>query len=116
MSAGAEAAEVFVLRNQLGQYWSRGGEWVDGREPQRILRTRHRDEAVNQLVELSTRDSDLRGEVLACPLDRRGAPAVEPSAQRTPTHAERAAAPAGAVDAVPGAADTRREHPGDPGV
>jgi hypothetical protein len=83
--------EVFVIRNQHGQYWARAGEWVDGREPQRILKLRHHDEAINQLVELSARDIDLRGDIRTCELNSRGEPRVEPSAMLTPTAAERAA-------------------------
>lgn len=83
---------VFVIRNQLGQYWTRSSEWVDGREPQRLMKLKHHDEAVNQLVELSSKDVDLRGEALSCTLNDRGEPDVEPSAQLTPTLAEKAAA------------------------
>ena len=83
---------VFVIRNQHGQYWIRSGEWVDGREPQRLLKLKHHDEAVNQLVELSSKDIDLRGEILSCELNERGEPVVEPSAVLTPTLAEKAAA------------------------
>lgn len=86
--------QVFVIRNQLGQYWTRAGEWVDGREPQRLLKHKHHDEAINQLVELSSKDVDLRGEVLACDLGDRGDPLVEASAHQTPTLAEKAAAEA----------------------
>ncbi|WOJ94897.1 hypothetical protein R0135_06935 [Congregibacter variabilis] len=82
---------VFVIRNQLGQFWTRAGEWVDGREPQRLLKIKHHDEAVNQLVELSAKDIELRGEVLACDLDERKEPMVEASSHLTPTLAERAA-------------------------
>ena len=82
---------AFVIRNQLGHYWTRSGEWVDGREPQRIMKLKHRDEAVNQLVELSAKDVDLRGEILACDLDGRGEPAVQVSDVPTPTIAEAAA-------------------------
>ncbi len=86
--------QVFIIRNQLGQFWIRAGEWVDGREPQRILKLRHRDEAVNLLVELSAKDIDLRGEVIESDLDHRGEPEVEVSAHATPTLAEKAAAQA----------------------
>ena len=84
--------EVYVIRNQLGQFWARSGEWVDGREPQRLLKQKHRDEAVNQLVELSAKDIDLRGEVLACSLGEKREPEVEVSEHRTPTLSEKAAA------------------------
>lgn len=83
--------EVFVIRNQLGQFWTRAGEWVDGREPQRLLKIKHHDEAVNQLVELSAKDIELRGEVLACDLDERKEPTIEASSHLTPTLAEKAA-------------------------
>lgn len=83
--------EVFVIRNQLGQFWTRASEWVDGREPQRLLKIKHRDEAVNQLVELSAKDIDLRGEILACELDDRKEAIVEASQHLTPTLADLAA-------------------------
>jgi geranylgeranyl pyrophosphate synthase len=82
---------VFVIRNQLGQFWTRVGEWVDGREPQRLLKLKHHDEAVNHLVELSSKDIDLRGEVIDCPLNERKDPVVEISEHKTPTLAEKAA-------------------------
>ena len=76
--------DVFVIRNQLGHYWGKGKEWVDGTEPKAIMRVKHEDEAVNTLFELSSRDFDLRGEVLAAPLTEKGEPDVEPSAHLLP--------------------------------
>lgn len=76
--------DVFVIRNQLGHYWGKGKEWVDGTEPKSIMRVKHEDEAVNTLFELSSRDFDLRGEVLAAPLTEKGEPDVEPSAHLLP--------------------------------
>ena len=71
--------EVFVIRNRLGHYWGRGKSWVDGSEPRAVLRCRHRDEAINTLFELSSKDIELRGEVLGVELNERGDPRVEPS-------------------------------------
>lgn len=99
---------VFVIRNQLGQYRTRAGEWVDGREPQRLLKLRHRDEALNQLVELSARDIELRGEVVSCELSGRGDPVVEASEHRTPTLAEKAA-----MEAANGSAGESTAAPAD---
>ena len=98
---------VFIIRNQLGQYWIRAGEWVDGREPQRVLRFKHRDEAINQLVELSAKDIDLRGEVLHCEADEHDHIDLEASEHLTPTLAEKAAARAEA------SADMDPENPAD---
>ncbi len=73
-------SEVFVIRNQLGHYWGKGKAWVDGREARAVMRVRHEDEAVNTLFELSSRDIELRGQVVAAALSERGEPIVEPSA------------------------------------
>lgn len=71
--------QVYVVRNQHGHYWGKSKAWVDGREPRSVQRLKHEDEAVNTLFELSSRDFDLRGEVLAVALSERGEPVVEPS-------------------------------------
>ena len=71
--------EVFVIRNQLGHYWGKAKAWVDGSEARAVMRARHRDEAVNTLFELSSRDIGLRGQVVAVGLDPRGEPVIEPS-------------------------------------
>ena len=84
--------EVFVIRNQLGHYWGKSKAWVDGAEPRAVMRSPHRDEATNTLVELSARDIDLRGEVLAVPLSERGEPEVEASAIPVPLTPEQIAA------------------------
>lgn len=84
--------EIFVIRNQEGQFWTRSSEWVDGREPQRLLKLKHQDEAVNQLVELSAKDINLRGEVIGVALNEKKEPVIEASEHLTPTLAEQAAA------------------------
>jgi len=113
---------VFIIRNQRGQFWARAGEWVDGREPQRILKLKHQDEAVNQLVELSARDIDLRGEVTSCELGERGEPQVTVSEHKTPTQAEKAAAEAAeaaeddGTEEMEGETDLSKEEPADPSL
>ncbi len=71
--------DVFVIRNQLGHYWGKGKQWVDGTDARAVMRARHRDEAVNTLFELSSKDFELRGEVIAVQLSERGEPVIEPS-------------------------------------
>ena len=68
--------DVFVIANQLGHFWGKSKQWVDGKDPRTILRARHQDEAVNTLVELSTKDMTLRGQVIEVPLSQRGEPVV----------------------------------------
>ena len=71
--------DVFVVRNQLGHYWGKAKIWVDGSTPRVVYRTRHQDEAINTLFELSSRDIELRGEVVPAALSERGEPVIEPS-------------------------------------
>ena len=71
--------EVFVIRNQLGHYWGKGKTWVDGSQPRLVMRSRHQDEAINTLFELSSKDIELRGEVIPAELGERGEPLVEAS-------------------------------------
>ncbi len=73
------ADEVFVICNQHGHYWGKSRAWVSGNEPKTVMRARHEDEAVNTLFELSSKDVDLRGRVLAVALSERGEPVIEAS-------------------------------------
>ena len=72
-------SDVYVIRNQLGHYWGKAKEWVDGSEPRAVMRVKHEDEAINTLFELSAKDIELRGEAIAVALSERGDPVVEPS-------------------------------------
>ena len=71
--------DVFVIRNQLGHYWGKSKTWVDGSEARAVMRAKHQDEAINTLFELSSKDIDLRGEVIAAELSQRGEPVIETS-------------------------------------
>ena len=71
--------EVFVIRNQLGHYWGKKKLWVDGSDNRAIVRLRHRDEALNSLFELSSKDFELRGEIVEAELSPKGEPMVEAS-------------------------------------
>ena len=69
--------DVYVIRNQLGHYWGKSKAWVDGTEARAVMRARHEDEAINTLFELSSKDFELRGEVVTAQLSERGEPMVE---------------------------------------
>ncbi len=71
--------EVFVVRNQLGHYWGKSKTWVDGSDARSVMRARHEDDAINTLFELSSKDFELRGAVVAAELAERGEPIIEPS-------------------------------------
>lgn len=81
-------ADVFVVRNQLGHYWGKKKRWVDGTNPHSVLHTGHQDEAINILFELSSKDIELRGEVVGTTLSDKGDPEVEPSENPLPEEPE----------------------------
>jgi hypothetical protein len=72
-------SKMFVVSNQLGQYWGKKKRWVDGTNARKVMTLKHQDEGFNLLVELSSRDVDLRGEVLTVATNDRGVPQVAPS-------------------------------------
>ncbi len=77
-------SEVFVVRNQLGQYWGKKKRWVDGTRARKVMVCKHQDEGLNVLVELGARDVELRGEVVPVSANERGIPRVEPSEHLLP--------------------------------
>ena len=77
-------SELFVIRNQLGHYWGKSKAWVDGSDARAVMRARHQDQAINTLFELSSKDIELRGEVLEVETTERGEPVIEPSQMPLP--------------------------------
>lgn len=78
---------VFVVRNQQGLYLSKQQEWVDGSETQSLYRTRHRDEAINTVFEVSSRDIYLRAETVICGVDAKANPVLATAEPVTPAKA-----------------------------
>lgn len=92
-------SEVHVIRNQHGHYWGKSKAWVSGSDAKAVMRAKHNDEAINTLFELSSKDVELRGEVVAVELGERGEPVIEPSTVPLPEIEE-------ANPAMPAAPDT----------
>lgn len=67
-------ADVFIIKNQDGYFLGKTGDWLDGREPQHIFRTEHKDEAVNQLFETNSKNYDLRLSIESFPSNKRKIP------------------------------------------
>lgn len=57
-------ATAYVVRNQLGQYLTKKGEWCSGKEANSVFCKLYFDEALNQLFEINTKDIELRGKVV----------------------------------------------------
>ena len=75
---------VFVVRNQDGYFASKKKEWECGREPKVLFRSAHRDEALNMVFELSSKDIYLRAEAISVELDEKKMPVVEVTAPPKP--------------------------------
>lgn len=71
---------VFIILNQDGYFLGKSGDWLDGREPAQLFRTLYKDEAVNQLFEISSKEAELRLSIMQCPVKNRLVPDI-PEAQ-----------------------------------
>ena len=78
---------AFVICNQLGHYWSKPGDWILGDRSAQVAFWEHRDEAVNMLFELSSKDTALRGDVVLCGITNNKPTDLEISAHPTPVAA-----------------------------
>ena len=70
-------SDCYIVRNQHNHYASKQREWVDGSNPRALFRSQHKDEAVNLVFELSSKDITLRAEAITCELDQNNVPVVE---------------------------------------
>lgn len=73
--------KVFVVTNQLGLYANKHKEWIDGRESKLLFRSNHKDEAINLVFELSSKDILLRAEAISVDLDDNNQPLVDVTAE-----------------------------------
>lgn len=67
-------SKVFLLQNQQRLLLNKHGDWVDGREAAGLFRTPYRDEALNRMIEVNSKDYTLRIKLLECDLNERGNP------------------------------------------
>lgn len=76
--------QVYVVRNQEGYFATKKKEWECGREPKLLFRSEHKDEAINLVFELSSKDIYLRAEAIAVDLSDDKQPIVEVTAPPKP--------------------------------
>jgi hypothetical protein len=68
---------VFVLQNQRKHFLNKQKTWVSGRDARVIFNTPHKDEAINQMFEVSSKDYTQRLTVLSCELNEKRLPIIE---------------------------------------
>ena len=71
-------SQVFILQNQDGYFLSKQKEWVDGRDASQLYRSPHRDEALNQMVEVNAKDYTQRITIVDCQLNEKRHPQLDP--------------------------------------
>ncbi len=76
--------QVYVVRNQEGYFATKKKEWECGREPKLLFRSEHKDEAINMVFELSSKDIYLRAEAIAVNMNDDKQPVVEVTAPPKP--------------------------------
>lgn len=69
--------QTFILQNQDNHFFGKNKEWLDGYDANSLYKTLHKDEAINQMVEISSKDYKQRVKVIACELDEKGLPIID---------------------------------------
>ena len=69
-------SELFILQNQDNLFLGKQKEWLDGRDAAALYKTPYKDEAVNQMFEISSKDYTQRIKVLTCSASDKGLPSI----------------------------------------
>lgn len=63
---------VFLLKNQHNAYLDKSGNWISEGDSKTLFRTEHKDEIINQKVEISVKQPDIRVESISVGIDEKG--------------------------------------------
>lgn len=72
-------SELFILQNQAKLFLGKQNNWVDGRDLNALYKTPHKDEAINQMVEVSSKDYTQRIKIVPCAPNDKGLPLIDPA-------------------------------------
>jgi len=70
-------SEVYILQNQAKLFLGKQKDWLDGRDPGSLFKTPHKDEAINQMFEISSKDYTQRIRVISCAVTDKGLPIID---------------------------------------
>jgi hypothetical protein len=76
--------ETFILQNQDKLFFGKGKDWVDGYDANSLFKTPYKDEAINQMVEISSKDYKQRVKVVSCELNEKGLPILDANIMPAP--------------------------------
>ena len=77
-------SELFILQNQDKLFLGKQNIWLDGRDLNALFKTAHKDEAINQMFEASSKDYKQRIKVVTCAVNDKGLPAIDPEIMPEP--------------------------------
>ncbi|WP_039916920.1 hypothetical protein [Cellvibrio mixtus] len=77
-------SELFILQNQEKLFLGKQNNWVDGRDLNALYKTLHKDEAINQMFEASSKDYRQRIKVVSCAPNDKGLPVIDPEIMPEP--------------------------------
>lgn len=60
---------AYLLKSLSGEFLDKNGEWLERAARTALAQFRHRDEALNHLIELNAKQPELRASVLEVQLD-----------------------------------------------
>ena len=69
--------QTFILQNQDKLFFGKNKEWVDGYDANAVYKTPHKDEAVNQMFEITSKDYKQRVKVISCELNEKALPIID---------------------------------------
>lgn len=69
--------QTFILQNHDNHFFGKNKEWLDGYDASSLYKTIHKDEAINQMVEISSKDYKQRVKIITCDLDEKGLPIID---------------------------------------
>ena len=68
--------QTFILQNHDKLFFGKNKEWVDGYDANAVYKTLHKDEAVNQMFEITSKDYKQRVKVINCELNEKALPII----------------------------------------
>jgi len=73
---------VFILQDTQGNFLAKDASWRKDCTSTEVFHSPHKDHALNQLLEINTKNPDLRAHVIACDSDQKNKPILpyKPSA------------------------------------
>ena len=75
--------KIYILQKHDKMTLNSDLEWISDIKPSDVFYTSHRDIALNQLIELNAKDTDLRADIIECDADAKGCPVLLLEAENT---------------------------------